>query len=239
MPTTPVCMGRCVDKATHQALVQAPSAGLWGWGVLKVDSFFTQTSCFCPQHLPHQPAWCLCIAFGRAWLVCSSSSACWSLALGCFPQECLTFRTAFPGFAWSAHIDWMLLKSLSASEIAFVRNTAAFWLPSLWSELSHRLQGVSPQHHKSHLYPFLHFPSCLLCPYTCDRDKTMSLHQWQRCTECLKERLPLVTAHTAFPLLEVVASHKKAANTLIISKTQKKTKKERKKERRKLNLQSD
>lgn len=28
MPTTPVCMGRCVDKATHQALVQAPSGPL-------------------------------------------------------------------------------------------------------------------------------------------------------------------------------------------------------------------
>lgn len=71
--------------------------------------------------------------------------------------------------------------------MAFVRNTAALWLPSLWPELQCRLQETSPRHHESHLYPFPNFPPCLMCPYTCDRSKTASLHQQQSYTEHLRE----------------------------------------------------
>lgn len=81
--------------------------------------------------------------------------------------------------------------------MAFVCNTAAFWLPSLWPELQCRLPGASPRHRESHLYPLPNFPPCLLCPYTCDRSKTVSLHQQQSYSEHLREEhgLPAPTAH--------------------------------------------
>lgn len=106
-----------------------------------------------------------------------------------FPRKAasLTFWAALPGLASSAHINWKLLKSSSTSEMAFVRNTAAVWLPSLWPELQCRLQGSSPRHQESYLYPFPNFPACLMCPYTCDRSKTASSHQQQSYTEYLRE----------------------------------------------------
>lgn len=54
-------------------VIWVAAAGLCGSDTLWVGFLFTQVSCYCPQHLPHQPAQPHSITFGRAWLVCSIS----------------------------------------------------------------------------------------------------------------------------------------------------------------------
>lgn len=56
------------------------------WDILGAGSPFTPSISCCLQHLSHLPVWFLSAAFGRAGLVCSSSVALQSLALGCFPK---------------------------------------------------------------------------------------------------------------------------------------------------------
>lgn len=135
------------------------------------------------------------------------------------PREAasLTFWAALPGLASSAHINRKLLKSSSASEMAFVRNTAAFWLPSLWPEPQGRLQAASAWHHKIHLYPFPNFSLCFVCPYTYVRSKAISLHPQENYTELLKEGR--ITHTDSSYRIVFAGSHEEpqcAANTAVI-----------------------
>lgn len=135
---------------------QGAGTGLCGWGILQGGSLLTPILSCCLYHLCHQPVWFFSTVFSRVGLVCSASVALQGLALGSFPKPHI-WAALLPQPHLLA-LTGKLLKSPRASEMAFVSNKAAFWLPSLWPELQCKLQGASPWHHENHLYSCPNFP---------------------------------------------------------------------------------
>lgn len=139
----------------HVSWPRSSNRSVWlGYG--GDGSLFTPIISCCLQHLSHLPVLFLSITFGTAGLVCSTSAALLSLALGCFPKPHILGCSSWLSLTCSHQLN--AINITSASEIAFVSNKATFWLPFLWPELQCKLQGASPWHHESHLYSYLNFP---------------------------------------------------------------------------------
>lgn len=109
---------------------------LWRWIPLHTHYLLLPTPPLPPASVvPQHHIW-----HSRAGL--QHSAALLSLALGCFPKPHILGCSSWLSLTCSHQLN--AINITSASEIAFVSNKAAFWLPFLRPELQCKLQGASP-----------------------------------------------------------------------------------------------